>query len=114
GGAGAGLSGAAESGRPTVVKEGRPGATSTSTKTSSASTPRTVAERTHASMRRVSGGADRASTPRIGYSVRQVGGTMVEDLRSLVARGLMANALRNDPIPQPPRKPEAALRNQVR
>ena len=47
------LSRTAESGRPTVVNAGKPGATSTSTRTSAASTPTSAAERTRASTKRL-------------------------------------------------------------
>ena len=47
------LSRTVESGNPTVVNDGKPGVTSTSTKTVAASTPEIVADRTRASTRRV-------------------------------------------------------------
>ena len=82
------LSRTVESGRPTVVKDGRPGATSTSTKTSAASMPKTVAERTRASMAPVSGHARGPSMTQIrdGDSNQRRGlksetGTQVRDGR---------------------------------
>src|SRR5262245_14451754 len=62
------LSRTAESGRPTVVNEGRPFVTSTSTETVVTSTPWSAAERTFASMNRVCEGGRSASMTQDGYS----------------------------------------------
>jgi hypothetical protein len=58
------LSRTAESGSPTVVKAGRPGATSTSTRTSAASTPTRAADKIRASTRNCSIGRRPASMSR--------------------------------------------------